>query len=138
VPPSNKQGAEAFIKAGKDLGIEVDPVTRNDYARLAEYDALFIRETTALNHHTFRFAKRAENEGMVVIDDPSSILRCTNKLFLWDLLKTARCAHPAHRAMLYRSRSEVAGRTGRGARLPGGGEDPDGAFSKGIELKPRT
>ena len=50
----------------------------------AEYDALFIRETTAINDHTYRFAKRAESEGMVVIDDPQSILRCTNKIFLAD------------------------------------------------------
>ena len=31
-------------------------------------------------------ARKAEAEGMVVIDDPVSILRCTNKVFLADLL----------------------------------------------------
>jgi glutathione synthase/RimK-type ligase-like ATP-grasp enzyme len=39
MPPSNKRALKHFIKAGKELGIEVDPVTRNDFARLAEYDA---------------------------------------------------------------------------------------------------
>src|SRR3546814_4209915 len=56
-----------------------DLIEKKDYSELAEYDALFIRETTAIDHHTFRFAKKAGNEGMPVIDDPTSILRCTNK-----------------------------------------------------------
>ena len=52
---------------------------KKDYLRLAEYDALFIREDTSLDDHTYRFSKKAEKEGMVVIDDPNSILKCTNK-----------------------------------------------------------
>jgi glutathione synthase/RimK-type ligase-like ATP-grasp enzyme len=96
MPPSNKKALKHFIEAGKELGIEVDPVTRNDFARLAEYDGLFIRETTALDNHTYRFANKAEKEDMVVIDDPVSILRCTNKIYLHDLLKP-QAAHAAHR-----------------------------------------
>jgi glutathione synthase/RimK-type ligase-like ATP-grasp enzyme len=34
---------------------------------------------------------------MVVIDDPTSILRCTNKIYLSDLLRLPQAAHPAHR-----------------------------------------
>jgi len=45
---------------------------------------LFIRETTAIDHHTYRLASRAENMGLVVIDDPASILRCCNKVYLHD------------------------------------------------------
>jgi glutathione synthase/RimK-type ligase-like ATP-grasp enzyme len=48
------------------------------------YDALFIRETTAINHYTYNIARKAEREGLVVIDDPTSILRCSNKIFLHD------------------------------------------------------
>lgn len=33
-------------------------ITPKDYGRLAEYDGLFIRETTKLNHHTYRFARK--------------------------------------------------------------------------------
>jgi glutathione synthase/RimK-type ligase-like ATP-grasp enzyme len=66
-----QEGAEGFIAAGKQLGIEVDPIGKNDYQRLAEYDGLFIRETTASDNHTYRFAHRAEKEGMVVMDDPT-------------------------------------------------------------------
>ena len=55
---------------------------RRDFGRIAEFDALFIRETTNVNHHLYRFARRAASEGLVVIDDPDSILRCTNKIYL--------------------------------------------------------
>jgi hypothetical protein len=55
-------------------------------AELAEYDGLFIRETTSIDNHTYRFARRAWQEGMPVIDDPISMIRCTNKVFLMELL----------------------------------------------------
>ena len=48
------------------------------------YDALFIRETTAIRHHTYQLARQAEKEELVVIDDATSILRCCNKVFLHD------------------------------------------------------
>jgi glutathione synthase/RimK-type ligase-like ATP-grasp enzyme len=60
----------------------VEFLERADYGRLLEFDALFIRETTAVNHHTYRFARRAAQDDLVVIDDPQSILRCTNKVWL--------------------------------------------------------
>ncbi|MDN5873855.1 MAG: RimK-like ATPgrasp N-terminal domain-containing protein, partial [Sinobacteraceae bacterium] len=82
MPPSNARALQRFVTAGRKLGIEVDPIGRHDYPRLAEYDGLFLRETTAPYDHTYRFAHKAEREGMVVIDDPTSILRCTNKIYL--------------------------------------------------------
>ncbi|MCB1141411.1 MAG: RimK family protein [Leptospiraceae bacterium] len=85
-PPSSKQALKNFIKAGKQLNVEVELIQKRDYSRLSEFDALFIRETTAIEHHTYLFAKKAQSEGIVVIDDPDSILRCTNKVFLAELL----------------------------------------------------
>jgi len=40
----------------KNMGVKVEPVGRWDLASLAEFDALFIRETTSIRNHTFRFA----------------------------------------------------------------------------------
>src|SRR5699024_2864485 len=94
MPPSNRRALKAFVGAGRQLGIDVDLVTRHDFSRLAEYDALFIRETTTIDNHTWRFAHRAEREGLVVIDDPTSILRCTNKIFLHDVMRAHRLAVP--------------------------------------------
>jgi hypothetical protein len=80
--PSDEKALHKFIRAGEQLGIGVELITKEDFSRLAEFDALFIRETTNVNHHTFRFARKAAAEGLVVIDDPESILRCTNKVYL--------------------------------------------------------
>ena len=115
MPPSNKKALKSFIQAGKELGIEVDPIGKDDYQRLAEYDGLFIRETTASDNHTYRFAHRAEREGMVVMDDPSSILRCTNKIYLNDLMVSRKLAVPKTE-ILYREDAkgmkEIAARLG--------------------------
>lgn len=86
-PPSDKKGIERFIKAGEKAGFNVELISKEDAHRIAEFDALFIRETTSVNHHTYRFAQRAEAEGLVVMDDPDSIIKCTNKVYLAELLK---------------------------------------------------
>ena len=126
--PSNPKALRAFVQAGKRLGVDIDLITRRDYPQIAEWDALFIRETTSINHHTFRFAKRAEAEGMVVIDDPTSILRCTNKVYLSELLRTHR-VHAPKTAVLQRKRPlEEVARLGYPVVL----KIPDGAFSLGV------
>ena len=69
-------------------------IGKKDFDRIAEFDALWIRENTNIDHHTFRFAKRAEQEGLPVIDDPNSIIRCTNKVYLAELLNGNGVATP--------------------------------------------
>jgi glutathione synthase/RimK-type ligase-like ATP-grasp enzyme len=94
LPPSDQKALEKFIRIGKTMDIDVELIQKKDFGRLYEFDALFIRETTGIDHHTFRFAKKADREGMVVIDDPESILRCTNKVYLAELLKTHKIKTP--------------------------------------------
>ncbi|MEX2287188.1 MAG: RimK-like ATPgrasp N-terminal domain-containing protein [Planctomycetaceae bacterium] len=79
-PPSDAKALRKFGKAAASLGISTELITRDDYGRLAEFDALFIRDTTYVNRYTYRFSRRAAGEGLVVIDDPVSIVRCTNKV----------------------------------------------------------
>ncbi|WP_110665959.1 RimK family protein [Salinicola halophilus] len=131
LPPSNKVALRQFIRAGRRLGIDVNLITHRDAGRLAEFDALFIRETTRLDHHTYRMAKQAEHEGLVVIDDPQSILRCTNKIYLHALLGSHRI--PAPRGQLLHRR-DMANLDARLATLdyPLVLKVPDGAFSKGV------
>lgn len=93
-PPSNKRGLEKFRKAAEAEGFSVSFVTKNDYDRLNEFDALFIRETTAVHHHTYRMARRAQSEGLAVIDSPECILRCANKVYLAELLSNAKIPTP--------------------------------------------
>jgi glutathione synthase/RimK-type ligase-like ATP-grasp enzyme len=87
LPPSDTAALKEFVKAGNRLGVNIDLIHKSDYGRVAEYDALFIRETTEINHYTYRFATKAAWEGMPVIDHPDSILRCTNKVYLAELLR---------------------------------------------------
>lgn len=92
--PSNKKALQYFIQAGESLGLNVDLIEKSDAKIIAEYDALFIRATTAVNHYTFRIARRAEQENMVVIDDPKSIIKCCNKVYLAELMRSHQILTP--------------------------------------------
>lgn len=83
-PPSDSGAIKRFIKAAAKHGINAQTVTAEQLDNINRYDALFIRETTAIDHHTYRLACHAEKEGLVVLDDSVSILRCCNKVFLHD------------------------------------------------------
>lgn len=127
-PPSNKRALNALVRVGRTMGIDIDLIEKKDYARLAEYDALFIRDTTRINHYTYRFAKKAENEGMVVIDDPQSILRCTNKVYLAELLEANRI--PAPKTAIVGKNDIPAAEQMLGYPLVL--KMPDGSFSQGV------
>jgi len=129
--PSNPGALARFAAVGRELGVEVAPIARLDFSRLAEFDALFIRETTAINHHTYLFAKKAESEGLVVIDDPSSILRCTNKVYLADLLRRHGIPTPLTFTLQKADAATLAAIEARIA-YPMVLKIPDGAFSRGV------
>ena len=127
-PPSNGRALKAFEKAAEDLGFDVEFIDKSDYGHVAEFDALFIRETTAVNHHTYRFARRAAREGLVVVDDPLSILRAANKVFLAQLMERHRIPQP--RTVLLHSRNLK--QSARELGFPCVLKQPDSQFSKGV------
>ncbi|MDH5722154.1 MAG: RimK family protein [Alphaproteobacteria bacterium] len=86
MPPSNKGALNNFLCIAKKKNVFAELITKEDISSLLEYDALLIRETTAIDHHTYRFAHKAENEGIPVIDDTASIVRCSNKVFLYETM----------------------------------------------------
>lgn len=92
--PSNKKALERFVASGEELGLNVDLIDKSESKGIAEYDALFIRATTSVNHYTYRLARRAVQENLVVIDDPQSIVKCTNKIYLAELLNTHQIMTP--------------------------------------------
>jgi glutathione synthase/RimK-type ligase-like ATP-grasp enzyme len=128
LPPSSAPTLKRFQSIGPSLGIGVELIQRKDYLRLAEYDALFIRETTTIDNHTYRFARRAQREGMPVIDDPQSMLRCTNKVYLAELLQTNKLPAPrtivVDRQQILRVEEEIG--------YPAVLKIPDGSFSRGV------
>ena len=85
-PASNAVALRKFMKAAEQLRVRAELITAADLNRLPEFDALFIRDTTFVNHYTYRFSRRAVAEGLVVIDDPDSILKCNNKVYMAELL----------------------------------------------------
>lgn len=131
MPPSDKVALKKFVKVGRQLGIDVELIEPKDYQRIPEYDMLFIRETTAIDHHTFRFAKRAEAEGVVVMDDSTSIMRCTNKVYLADLLRTNKVPTPKTFILSKGNKGQLAS-VGEELGFPLVLKIPDGSFSRGV------
>lgn len=129
MPPSKESSLKHFAKIAERNGMEVAPVTKGDLDRLAEFDALFIRETTSIDNHTYRFARRAQQEGMPVIDDPQSMIRCTNKVYLAELLNAHKV--PVPKTIIVhsiRQAEQVADTFGWPVVL----KIPDGSFSRGV------
>lgn len=127
-PPSGQRALRKFVRAAESVGLAAEMIQKDDYGRLAEFDALFIRETTSVNHHTYRFARRAAAKKMVVIDDPESILKCTNKVFLAELTQKNKILTPRTVIVHKETRDEVANQLGFPCIL----KQPDSSFSQGV------
>jgi len=127
-PPSDEAAIKKFIRAANRKDMSAELITREDAGRIAEFDALFIRTTTSVDHYTYRFARRAETEGLAVIDDPVSIARCTNKVYLAERLAGGKVPIPRtltlHRDNLETVLQELG--------LPCVLKQPDSAFSAGV------
>jgi glutathione synthase/RimK-type ligase-like ATP-grasp enzyme len=126
--PSGSRAVRRFVRAARRVDIDATLITRDDYGAIAEFDALFIRENTAVNHHTYRMSRRAAAEGLVVIDDPESILRCTNKVFQAELF--ARHGMPSPRTLVVHEGNVEAVKARIG--LPCVLKRPDSSFSQGV------
>lgn len=127
-PPSNELALKRFAESAKRVRLDVEFIEKEDYSRLAEFDGLFIRETTAVNHHTYRFARRAMKEGLVVIDDPESITKCTNKVYLAELLDRHNIPQPRTLIVHRDNVDEIQPQIG----LPCVLKQPDSSFSQGV------
>jgi glutathione synthase/RimK-type ligase-like ATP-grasp enzyme len=127
--PSDPATLRHWAKLAAPQGVEVEPITRRDLGRLAEFDALFIRETTSIRNHTYQFARRAMMEGMPVIDDPISMIRCTNKVYLWERMTHAGL--PVPETFVIQDPADVE-RVADTLGFPVVVKIPDGSFSRGV------
>jgi glutathione synthase/RimK-type ligase-like ATP-grasp enzyme len=130
LPPSSVASLRYWSRIAEKMGVEVEPIGRKDLAKLANYDALFIRETTAISNHTYRFARRAQQEGMPVIDDPLSMIRCTNKVYLNELMTLNKVPVPPTVMIAGLSDLEPAAAA---LGFPLVLKIPDSAFSRGVK-----
>lgn len=93
-PPSGKTALNRFVEAAHKVGFYTEYITKADYSRVPQFDALFIRATTNVDNYTYQFSRYAYAEGLVVIDDPWSILRCANKLYFHECMKSQNIRTP--------------------------------------------
>lgn len=127
-PPSNLGALRKFAEAADTLGMRVERIGRADYGRLSEFDGLFIRDTTRVSHYTYRFARQAVAEGLVVIDDPDSILKCSNKVYLAELLAQRGIPAPKTLVVHRGNLDQVFPTLGSPCIV----KQPDSAFSAGV------
>ncbi|NCA79150.1 MAG: RimK family alpha-L-glutamate ligase [Sphingobacteriia bacterium] len=130
-PPSDTAAMHKFLDVAKRMNIHAELITEEDALRLMEFDGLFIRTTTSLNHYTFHLSQKAALNDMVVIDDPESIIRCTNKVYLCELFEKGKISAPQS-LLLFRSDKMTFDEISAQVGMPFIIKIPDGSFSIGM------
>jgi glutathione synthase/RimK-type ligase-like ATP-grasp enzyme len=92
--PSNEEALQRLVRAAPLVGLEAELIGLDALERLPEFDGLFNRASPEVNGATYEFVRRAESLGMPVIDDPESILKCLNKVYMHELMSRHRIAQP--------------------------------------------
>ena len=92
--PSNEEAVRRLLRAAPIVGLEAEVIGPDTLERLPEFDALFNRASPEVNGVTYEFVRRAESLGMPVIDDPRSILKCLNKVYMHELMSRHRIPQP--------------------------------------------
>lgn len=129
-PPSCPIAIQKFRDAAHRKGIYTELIQKQDIDKINEFDALFIRETTNVNDHTYEFSRMAYAEGLVVIDDPWSIVKCSNKIYQHELFKKHGIRTPQTNVFTKNVFSE---KQLDSLEFPLVLKQPDSAFSVGIE-----
>jgi glutathione synthase/RimK-type ligase-like ATP-grasp enzyme len=129
LPPSNAETLRYFQRVAEKMSVDVEIINKRQLAELAEFDALFIRSTTSIDNYTYRFARRALQEGMPVIDDPVSMIRSTNKVYLKELLEAQGVPTPP---TIMLAENEDLEKAAKKLGWPMVVKIPDGSFSRGV------
>jgi len=128
-PPSGKTALMRIVRAAEKLGFYTEFITKEDYHRLPMFDALFIRVTTNVNDYSYQFSRYAYSEGLVVIDDPWSIIKCANKIYFHEAARSENI--PTPKTMIVSSRIALEEITAQ-IPFPIILKRPDSASSKGV------
>jgi glutathione synthase/RimK-type ligase-like ATP-grasp enzyme len=126
--PSNDEALRKFVAAAPKVGLTAEIIGPQDIERLPQFDGLFIRTTTNVGQYTYEFSRRAQSLGIVVIDDPDSILRCTNKVYLNELMQRHKIPTPKTMVVHRGNLGEVV----PALKLPCILKQPDGGFGLGV------
>jgi glutathione synthase/RimK-type ligase-like ATP-grasp enzyme len=90
--PSNEEALQRFVKTASLVGLDAELIGPDALERLPEFDGLFNRASP--EGIIYEFVRSAESLGMPVVDDPESVLKCGNKVFMQELLNRHRIATP--------------------------------------------
>ncbi|MGZ5772790.1 RimK family protein [Ramlibacter sp.] len=105
--PSNEEALQRLVRAAPLVGLEAELIEPDALGRLAEFDGLFNRASPEVDGVTYEFVRRAESLGMPVVDDPESILRCLNKVYMHELMSRHGIAQPRTLVVHRRNLDEV-------------------------------
>ena len=128
-PPSDNKALKKLKKIGNQKGLYVEFITKSDFNRINEFDALFIRETTNVYNHTYELSRLAFAEGLVVIDDPWSILKCSNKIYQYEIFRQHKIPSPKTWVL---TKNMFSANSFNEMSFPLVMKQPDSAFSLGV------
>ena len=92
--PSNEEALQRFLRTAPMVGLDAQLIELDALERVPEFDALFNRASPEVDGLSYQFMRRAESLGMPVIDDPDSVLKCTNKVYMHELMSRHRIPQP--------------------------------------------
>lgn len=128
-PPSNQKALKKFMELAEKTGFYTEIVGPKDLSQLSSFDALFIRQSTEVNNEAYAFARKAQQEGIALIDYPDAILKCCNKVFMAEALRNAGIPTPETVIVHKDNKQDVLDVTG----LPVVLKSPDSTFSFGVK-----
>lgn len=128
-PPSCAKALQRFKHAANKKGMYCEFITKADFNKINEFDALFIRETTSVSDYTYEFSRLAYAEGLVVIDDPWSIMKCSNKIFQNETFKKHKVLTPQTKVL---TKNVTSNQILESLNYPVVLKQPDSAFSMGV------
>lgn len=128
-PPSNPKALKKFIEIAEKMNIYAEIIEPKDLSRLSSFDALLIRQSTEVNNEAYAFARKAQQEGIAIVDYPDAILKCCNKVYMAEALQNANINTPKTIIVHKENLKEVIAFTG----LPCVLKAPDSTFSFGVK-----
>ncbi|AUC80664.1 RimK family protein [Lacinutrix sp. Bg11-31] len=128
-PPSNPKALKKFIEIAEKMNIYAEIIEPKDLSRLSSFDALFLRQSTEVNNEAYMYARKAQQEGIAIIDYPDAILKCCNKVYMAEALNNANISTPKTVIVHSNNRNTVLEQTG----LPCVLKAPDSTFSFGVK-----
>jgi len=128
------EAMETYVAQAPDHGHTAQIIDVDDFARLPEFDAAFLRLDTSVLGLPFAVSRYAWKLGLRIVDDPKSMLVCMNKAHIQGMLERADIPTP-DTVLLTKEGREHLDAEAMFAELgtPIVVKAPSGAFSSAVE-----